>query len=154
MNPQGWFAQKRSTLAAALVFTSPGIPMMFQGQEFLEGEWFRDTVPLDWDQSDEFRGIVRMYRDLIALRLNRRGLSRGLCGQHVQVHHVNDERKIVAFRRWDKGGAADDVVVVANFLNEAQTDYVIGFPWRRLVEAAVQQRLAGLQRSVRRTSNR
>jgi 1,4-alpha-glucan branching enzyme len=125
---KGWYAQKRSTLAAALVFTAPGIPMMFQGQEFLEGEWFRDNVPLDWDQSEAFRGIVRMYRDLISLRLNRRGLSRGLCGQHVQVHHVNDDRKIVAFRRWDKGGAADDVVVVANFLNQVQTDYVVGFP--------------------------
>jgi 1,4-alpha-glucan branching enzyme len=131
---KGWFAQKRSTLAAALVFTAPGIPMMFQGQEFLEGEWFRDSVPLDWDQRDEFRGIVRMHRDLITLRLNRQGWSRGLCGHHVQVHHVNDERKIVAFRRWDQGGAADDVVVVANFLHEAQTDDVVGFPaegsWR------------------------
>ena len=70
----GWHAQKRSTLAAALVFTAPGIPMLFQGQEFLEGEWFRDDVPLDWDLSREFRGIVRLYRDLIALRLDRRGL--------------------------------------------------------------------------------
>ncbi len=34
-----WFAQKRSTLAAALVFTAPGIPMIFQGQEFLQGGW-------------------------------------------------------------------------------------------------------------------
>jgi 1,4-alpha-glucan branching enzyme len=58
-DPKGWYAQKRSTLAAALVFIAPGIPMLFQGQEFLEGGWFRDTVPLDWDQSDEFRGIVR-----------------------------------------------------------------------------------------------
>ena len=29
-----WFAQNRSTLAAALAFTAPGIPMLFQGQEF------------------------------------------------------------------------------------------------------------------------
>ena len=49
--------------------------MLFQGQEFLEGGWFRDTVPLDWDQSDEFRGIVRLYRDLIRLRLNRDGFT-------------------------------------------------------------------------------
>ena len=82
----GWHAQKRSTLAAALVFTAPGIPMLFQGQEFLEGEWFRDDVPLDWDLSREFRGIVRLYRDLIALRLDRRGVTRGLRGQGVQVH--------------------------------------------------------------------
>ena len=76
----GWHSQKRSTLAAALVFTAPGIPMLFQGQEFLEGGWFRDDVPLDWDLCREFRGIVRLYRDLIALRLDRRGADPGAAG--------------------------------------------------------------------------
>ncbi|MGZ8556654.1 MAG: alpha-amylase family glycosyl hydrolase [Sulfuricurvum sp.] len=127
-DPKGWYAKKRSTLAAAMVFTSPGIPMLFQGQEFLEGGWFRDTVPVDWDQCDEFHGIVRLYRDLIRLRSNREGLTRGLCGQFTQVYHLNNERKVIAFHRWDKGGAADDVVVVANFSHEAQENYVIGFP--------------------------
>jgi 1,4-alpha-glucan branching enzyme len=127
-DPKGWYARKRSTLAAAMVFTAPGIPMLFQGQEFLEGEWFRDTVPLDWDQRDEFRGIVRLYRDLIRLRLNHDGFTRGLCGQFTQVYHLHDERKVLAYHRWDKGGPADDVVVVANFLHEPQDGYVIGFP--------------------------
>ena len=127
-DPKGWHARKRSTLAAAMVFTAPGIPMLFQGQEFLEGEWFRDTVPLDWDQSDEFHGIVRLYRDLIRLRLNRDGFTRGLCGQFLQVYHLHDERKVLAYHRWEKGGPADDVVVVANFLHEPQDGYVIGFP--------------------------
>ena len=127
-DPKGWYAQKRSTLAAAMVFTAPGIPMLFQGQEFLEGEWFRDTVPLDWDQRDEFHGIVRLYRDLIRLRCNRAGFTRGLCGQFTQVYHLHDERKIIAFHRWDQGGPADDVVVVANFFHESQDGYVIGFP--------------------------
>ena len=127
-DPKGWYAQKRSTLAAAMVFTAPGIPMLFQGQEFLEGEWFRDTVPVDWDQNEEFRGIVRLYRDLSRLRLNRDGFTRGLCGQFTQVYHLHDERKVIAFHRWDKGGPSDDVVVVANFLHEPQDGYVIGFP--------------------------
>lgn len=127
-DPTGWYARKRSTLAAAMVFTAPGIPMLFQGQEFLEGEWFRDTVPLDWDQNDEFHGIVRLYRDLIRLRLNREGLTRGLCGQFTQVFHMNEEGKVIAFHRWDKGGPSDDVVIVANFLHEPHADYVIGFP--------------------------
>src|SRR6185369_9842555 len=127
-DPKGWYARKRSTLAAAMVFTAPGIPLLFQGQEFLEGEWFRDTVPLDWDQRDEFRGIVRLYRDLIRLRLNRDGFSRGLCGQFTQVFHLNEERKVIAFQRWDGGGPADDVVVVANFFREPQDGYLIGFP--------------------------
>ena len=46
-DPMGWCAQKRSTLAAALVFISPGILIIFEGQEFLEGGWFRDNVPVD-----------------------------------------------------------------------------------------------------------
>lgn len=124
----GWFSQKRSTLAASLVFTAPGIPMIFQGQEFLEGDWFQDTVPLDWDQNEEYRGIVRLYRDLIHLRLNRKGSTRGLCGQHIEVHHVNDAAKMIAFRRWDVGGPGDDVVVVANFRNQEAGEYTIGFP--------------------------
>ena len=127
-NPTGWYARKRSTLAAAMVFTAPGIPMLFQGQEFLEGEWFRDTVPVDWDQREEFHGILRLYRDLIRLRLNRDGFTRGLCGQFIQVHHLDDDRKVLAYHRWEKGGPADDVVVVANFLNEPREGYTIGFP--------------------------
>ncbi|WLT38973.1 alpha-amylase family glycosyl hydrolase [Synechocystis sp. B12] len=76
-DPKNWYAQKRSTLAAAMIFTAPGIPMLFQGQEFLEAGWFRDTVPVDWDQRDEFHGIVRLYRDLICLRRNLGGFSKG-----------------------------------------------------------------------------
>ena len=44
------------------------------------------------------------------------------------MYHLHDERKVIAFHRWDQGGPADDVVVVANFLHEAQEGYVIGFP--------------------------
>ena len=127
-DPRCWDSQKRSALAAALVFTAPGIPMLFQGQEFLEAEWFRAEVPLDWDRGAAFRGMVRLYRDLIALRLDRRGCTRGLCGQNVHVHHVDDQRKILGFRRWDRGGPGDDVVVVANFGRQPQHDYLIGFP--------------------------
>ncbi len=127
-DPKGWYARKRSTLAAAMVFTAPGIPMLFQGQEFLEGGWFRDTVPVDWDQNEEFHGIVRLYRDLIRLRLNRDGFMRGLCGQFTQVHHLQEESKVIAFHRWDAGGPGDDIVVVANFFHEPQDGYIIGFP--------------------------
>ena len=76
---------------AALVFTAPGIPMLFQGQEFLEDGWFRDTVPLDWDLTEQARRArPDLYRDLISLRLNKAGRHAGLTGQHVHVHHVND----------------------------------------------------------------
>jgi 1,4-alpha-glucan branching enzyme len=133
-DPAHWAAQKRSTLGAALTLTAPGIPMLFQGQEFLQGEWFRDTVPLDWDLGETFHGILRLYRDLIRLRLNRAGASRGLCGRGLAIRHVNESDKVIAFHRWDQGGPGDDVVVVANFGNRTHQSYRIGLPreglWR------------------------
>jgi 1,4-alpha-glucan branching enzyme len=127
-HPASWQSQKRSTLGGALVFTSPGIPMIFQGQEFLEDGWFVDTDPLDWTKLERFAGIHLLYRDLVHLRRNAHGTTRGLRGPHVDVHHVNDAGKVVAFHRWLDGGPRDDVVVVASFGNRAYDEYRVGVP--------------------------
>ena len=133
-NADSWFSRKRSTLGAAMVFTAPGIPMIFQGQEFLEDEYFRDTVPLDWPRLAQFAGIHLLYRDLIRLRRNWFNNTRGLRGQFINVHHINNSDKVVAFHRWENGGPGDDVVVIANFANRAYDNYNAGFPreglWR------------------------
>ncbi len=133
-NPESWFAQKRTTLAAAIVLTSPGIPMLFQGQEFLEDGWFQDSVPLDWDKSEEFSGLVRMYRDLIQLRLNRSNCTRGLTGSGLNTFHQNQADNMLAYHRWHQGGPGDDVVVVVNLSHLAHENYKLGFPapgtWR------------------------
>jgi 1,4-alpha-glucan branching enzyme len=123
-----WFSKKRSTLAGALVLTSPGIPMIFEGQELLEDRWFQDKVPIDWSRIENEQGILGMYRDMIALRRNRSGVTRGLCGQNIHLYHFDDGAKIVAFHRWDKQGPTDSVVVVVNMMNQNRDDYVIGFP--------------------------
>lgn len=125
---ENWFARKRSTLAAALVFTAPGIPMLFQGQEFLQTGWFQDTVPLDWELKTTHSGLLGLYRDLIALRLNRAGVTAGLKGHHVNVHHINDNDKVIGFHRWDAGGPGDEVIVVVNFSSQTFHDYRIGLP--------------------------
>ena len=39
-----WASKKRATLGSALVLTAPGIPMLFQGQELIEGSWFSDEA--------------------------------------------------------------------------------------------------------------
>ncbi|MFO7985359.1 MAG: alpha-amylase family glycosyl hydrolase [Desulfatiglandaceae bacterium] len=123
-----WFSKKRSTLGGALVLTSPGIPMIFQGQELLEDRWFQDKVPIDWSRVEDQPGILRMYLDLIALRRNLSGVTRGLCGQSIHIHHFNDTAKIIAFHRWDQEGPTDSVVVVVNMMNQNCDDYAIGFP--------------------------
>lgn len=126
--PGGYYARKRSTLGATLVFTSPGIPMIFQGQELLEDEWFRDTDPIDWSKKERFAGVFNLYRDLIRLRRNWHNNTRGLRGPNVNIFHVNEQDKVIGFHRWDKGGAGDDVVVLANMANRSYPSYKIGFP--------------------------
>ena len=123
----GWFARKRSTLGAVLVFTVPGIPMICQGQEILETTPFGGGR-VDWDRCDRFRGILQLYCDLAHLRRNWFDHTRGLRGQHVNVFHVNDWDKLVAFHRWDNGGPRDDVVVVLNFANRSYPSYALGLP--------------------------
>ncbi len=127
-NADSWFARKRSTLAAALVFTSPGIPMIFMGQEFLEWGSWRDTGSLDWSKKGRFNGIWDLYQALMRLRRNWFNNTRGLRGQNVNVHHVNNGDKMIAFHRWENGGPGDDVIVVANFADRSYDSYTIGFP--------------------------
>jgi 1,4-alpha-glucan branching enzyme len=131
-NHESIFAKKRSTLAAAIMLTSPGIPMIFQGQEMLETRAFGFNTPtnLDFSRADDtrFSGIVHMYKDLIALRRNLAGKTRGLTGQHLNVFHADNGNKALAYHRWENGGAGDDVVVVANFSNVPLQNLTIGFP--------------------------
>jgi 1,4-alpha-glucan branching enzyme len=133
-HPDTATAQKRSTLAAALALTAPGIPMLFMGQEFLQSGWFRDDRPLDWHQTAQHARIVQLYRDLIALRRNIGGATRGLTGQGLFVFHVNDADNVIAYQRWFDHGPGDDVVVVVSVSAHDRADYQIGLPsggdWR------------------------
>lgn len=125
-----YWARKRSTLAAAIVLTAPGIPMLFQGQEFLEWGSWTDTTPLDWSKKDSLIGgkIFNLYRDLVRLRRNWYNNTRGLQGQYIHVHHVNNNDKVIAYHRYGQGGHGDDVIVVVNFGYKAFPSYSLGLP--------------------------
>ncbi len=123
------YAIKRSTLGACLAMTSPGIPMLFQGQEFLREGWFDDSNPLDWKRAEKYSGIVALYRDLAALRLNRKSMSAGLSGQHVHVSRCDEESKILVMHRWKEHGPGDDVVVLFKLSEGPSENYRIGFPY-------------------------
>jgi 1,4-alpha-glucan branching enzyme len=130
-------ARKRTALAAAVLFTSPGIPMIFQGQEFEEDGAFSHNKALDWTKVDTFHGILDLHKHLIALRLNRHNNTAGLLGPNVDIFLIDKESKLVAYHRWDKGGPADDVVVVVNFSDKPVEEFAVSFPaagtwWARL----------------------
>jgi 1,4-alpha-glucan branching enzyme len=133
-NPSSVFARRRSLLASAIVLTSPGIPMLFQGQEFMQGGSFNDWQALEWDKAEQFPGIVLAHKHLINLRKNIHKNARGLIGQNLNVVHLNEESKILAYHRWYDGGPNDDVIVVINFTNSSQENYYVNVPrnglWR------------------------
>lgn len=126
-------ARQRSLLATAITLTAPGIPMLLQGQEFLQDGSFNDWQELQWDRADEHRGMVQAYHDLIQLRLNHYRNTSGLLGNNISVFHQDEAGKVLAYRRWGSG-TNDDVIVIANFANHKYADYQVKLPltgaWR------------------------
>ena len=75
-----------------------------------------------------------MYRDLIRLRLNRAGSTRGLTGSGINTLHLNQADNVIAYHRWHQRGPGDDVVVVVNLSHLPHENYTLGYPspgtWR------------------------
>lgn len=133
-NADSLFARRQLLIAAVLTFTAPGVPMLFQGQEFMEEGAFNDWRGLDWSKAERFNGIVLAYKHLIGLRKNQTKVSAGLTGTNINLLHVDEANKVIAYHRWKSGGAGDDTVVLINFSGKEYSDYEIAFPgegnWR------------------------
>jgi 1,4-alpha-glucan branching enzyme len=127
-SPTNYFARKRSMLAAGMVMTTPGIPMIFMGQEMLAVTQFADNAPLDWNRTNTYAPVVAYYRDLIRLRRNVDGASLGLTGPNISWHNLDNTSKLFSFHRWG-AGPNDQVMAVFNCSNVTLTNYTItGFP--------------------------
>jgi 1,4-alpha-glucan branching enzyme len=126
--PNSLNARKLSTLAASLVLTSPGVPMILQAQEMLETGSFSDKQVVDWTKETTNAPILAMYTDLVAMRRNLGGTTAGLAGANINVFHTNTSAHVFAFHRFDAGGPGDDVVVVVNMSAKPYPQYTIGFP--------------------------
>jgi len=117
-----------------MLLTAPGVPMIFMGQEFLEDKYWTDwtgrpELLIWWDgleggdkaMSDQHR----CTRDLMWLRRRHPGLR----GDGLNVFHVHNQNRVIAWQRWIPG-IGRDVVIVASF-NEGtfyNHGYRIGFP--------------------------
>jgi 1,4-alpha-glucan branching enzyme len=128
---RSWYARSRSRVATGLVLTAPGIPMIFMGQEFLEDKPWSDNAgagdDIWWDGANgadqSMVNHLHFTSDLIALRRRQPALR----GEGLNVFHVHNQNRIVAFQRWVEG-AGRDVVVVASLNESTLWSYDIGFP--------------------------
>jgi 1,4-alpha-glucan branching enzyme len=130
-NARSWYARSRSRIAMGLVLTSPGIPLIFMGQEILEDKPWSDTPSpntLIWwaglDGTDRsMSDFLRFTRELIGVRRSHPALR----GEGCALIHVHDENRVLAFHRWVEG-LGEDVVVVCSLNESTWYNYNIGFP--------------------------
>jgi 1,4-alpha-glucan branching enzyme len=126
-NPVSFAARRRSMLAASLLLTAPGVPMLFMGQESLAlGTFASPPAPLADSLPPEGAKVRAFYKDMIALRRNLGGKSGGLLDTDVEILQRNDTNKVIAYRR--HGASGEDVIVVLNLRNKAYTEYDVGVP--------------------------
>ena len=131
-NPRSWYARSRSRVATGLLMTAPGIPMIFMGQEFLEDKnwtddphagnlmiWWAGLEGMDKHMSD----CHRFTRDLIWLRRKHPALR----GETINVFHVHNDNRVIAFHRW-LPGVGRDVVILASLNENTFPAYALGFP--------------------------
>jgi 1,4-alpha-glucan branching enzyme len=128
-NAESVSARQRVLLASTLTLTAPGIPMLLQGQEFMQEGAFNEWKMLEWDKTEQFEGIVTAHQHLIDLRLNRHDNTRGLLGQQTEVLHRDDTNTVIAYVRKNEGGPRDDTVIISNFSNTELTDYELKLPY-------------------------
>lgn len=116
-------AFRRNKLGAALLLTSPGVPMIYMGQEFGESAAkTTDWQKIDWSllQNQTNADLMRYYAGLIHLRTHTRALQ----SNTFEPIFVDQGRSILAFKRWDDAGGL--VVVVANLNDDYEGSIEIG----------------------------
>jgi 1,4-alpha-glucan branching enzyme len=131
-NARSWYARSRARVAAGLLLTAPGIPMLFMGQEFLEDKRWADDPPnvpdslIYWDglaTDKHMSDFHRFTRELVWLRRRHPALR----GEGVATVLVDDFSRVLAFQRWVEGWGRD-VVVVASLNESTLYGYPIPFP--------------------------
>jgi 1,4-alpha-glucan branching enzyme len=116
----------RNHLAATLLFTAVGIPMIWMGEEF--GEYKNkslDPAKIDWTllANERNRNLFNHYKRLIELRKKNEALT----GNHINFFQKDEGSGVLAFVRWTDSGKR--VVVIANLSGTPHYDYVVnGFP--------------------------
>ncbi len=127
-HPDSVWARRRTIQSAGLLFTSPGVPLMFQGQEFLEEGSFDDTRRLDWRKAERQAGIAAAFRELIHLRRNLRGSTRGLLARNLDIFERGGDRPLLAWHRWENGGPRDSTVCMMSLSSQPLGEQRIRMP--------------------------
>jgi 1,4-alpha-glucan branching enzyme len=133
-NARSWYARSRAKVATGLLLTAPGVPMIFMGQEFLEDKYWTDYPKkpelLIWwagleGKDRHMADQHRFTREMMWLRRKHPALR----GEGLNVFHVHNQNRVIAFHRWVPN-VGRDVVIVASLREQSFENYSyrLGFP--------------------------
>jgi 1,4-alpha-glucan branching enzyme len=113
-------AEARCRFAAGMSLLSAGTPMFLMGEEvgaqkkYTYNHFTEEKEDLVGLRDADGKALFEFYADLIRLRLDEPALR----ARHLEVLHVHDANRVLAFRRWE---GSDEFLVVAS-LNERHFD--------------------------------
>lgn len=130
----------KARTGAALTLLGPGIPMLWQGEEFLANNDFKHGLTTTWGQNTEWldgdseakatpeaklrQGHHKVYQDLISLRRSSDAFLPDAPIERVMTH--NDD-KIVAFKRSSADGS-DNFLVFSHLGDVDREGYGVNLP--------------------------
>lgn len=126
-DPTSVHAFRRSAAGAMLAMAAPGVPMLFQGQEWGDEDWFDDARDLAWDRLAERQGVARLWGDLIRLRTGADDRAGGLRGDQVACERGGPDGTVLVIRRWGIGGPDTAAVAIVNLGAQPVDGIELGF---------------------------
>lgn len=146
---------KQNKLAAAIVQTAQGTPLMLQGEEFLrtkeseDGQKYENTYnkpdsvnKVDYSRLEEYSYVTDYYRGLIKFRKNHPSLRMFRKSTVDQKFHWLDNSPIyrsgVIAYQLDKveGEVADNIIVIYNANKSQETVYLPSGDWKVCVNGS------------------
>lgn len=146
--PKGMSLQElalaKARLGLAVLFSAPGVPMIYSGQEYGDdAPRTIDFCPLNWDRLK--RTIHRDFFDVVCRLIWARRSLPALRSDHI-LFEVDDfvRDKVMRFRRWDDSG--ETVTVALNWDEvgkRVQVPIAYSGKWRDLISGRVYNLEAG-----------
>lgn len=116
-------AEARARVCAGLSLLSAATPMFFMAEEvgaqkaYRYNDFIHHREDIHGDREGQGRLLYRFYQDLLTLRRRLPALR----SDNIDILHVSDTNRVIAFKRWE---ASQEVIVVASLAN---TDFPAGY---------------------------
>jgi 1,4-alpha-glucan branching enzyme len=110
------YAEARCHFAFGMAMLSAGTPMFFMGEEigaekpYRYEDFIHNKENLLGKRENDGKNLFKFYQDLINFRRSHPGLR----SHEIDIIHVHNANRVIAFRRWD---ATEEFFIVASLNN-------------------------------------